>query len=135
MMGLVEGVAADGITPFQDFKNWKHGSPIDGYFIDKKGVPISMFKPLYEGSTDYKFDMNNNGPDRDRLPSLDGTYQEGWNGSGSPVGLATAMALAQESGRNQKMTMLRNPVHNATGKRNVEDRVDENFSFSGVKAR
>jgi len=127
IMGLVEGVAADGKTPFQDFEKWEHGSPIDGYFIDKKGVPISMLKPLYEGSTDYKFGMNNNGDVRNRIPYLDGTYREGW--AGGPAEIATAIALSQESGRNQKLTMLRNPVHNATGKRNVEDRVDENLAI------
>jgi hypothetical protein len=123
VMGLVEGYAADGVTPFQDFDNWEHGSPVDGYFIDKKGVPISMLKPLYDGSTDYKFGMNNNGDVRNRIPYLDGTYREGWAGGADEI--AKAIALAQESGRNQKLTMLRNPVHNATGKRNVEDRVDE----------
>ncbi|TWU44210.1 hypothetical protein Q31b_17460 [Novipirellula aureliae] len=127
MMGLVEGVAADGVTPFQDFENWEHGSPIDGYFIDKKGVPISMLKPLYDGSTDDKFGMNNNGDNRDRIPYLDGTYREGW--AGGATAIANAIALAQESGRNQKLTMLRNPVHNATDKRNVEDRVDENLAI------
>ena len=126
IMGLVDGVAADGKTPLRNLKKWKYGSPIDGYFIDKKGVPISMLKPLYDGSTNYKFGMNNNGDNRNRIPYLDGTYREGW--AGGPDNLARAIALAQESGRNQKLTMLRNPVHDAKSKRNVEDRVDEQLA-------
>ncbi|WP_372797843.1 Ig-like domain-containing protein, partial [Pontiella sp.] len=116
MMGLVAGYATDGTTSFIP-------SPIDGYFIDKTGVPASMLQPLYEGSPDHKFCMNNNGDNRTRLPYLDGTYREGWTGGGNPTAIATAIALAQESGRNGKLTMLRNP-YSGSSPRDMEDGVD-----------
>jgi len=129
IMGLIPGYAADGVTPLQDFENWEHGSPIDGYFIDKAGVPVSMLQPLYEGSADYNFCMNNNGDNRDRIMYLDGTYDEGYTGDGSVTAIAKAIALAQESGKNQKLTMLRNPASSPTNKREMEDHIDNTLAY------
>lgn len=116
MMGLEAGYASNG-TALQP-------SPIDGTFIDKTGVPSYMLQPLYEGATDDKFIMNNNAGNRNRLPYLDGTYREGWSDGGSSSGVAEAIAIAQESGRNQKLTMLRNPTSGLKNKREMEDAVD-----------
>jgi hypothetical protein len=124
IMGLEEGFASDGVTAFQDFENWEHGSPIDGYFIDKTGVPTSMLQPLYEGSEDWNFCMNNNGDNRSRIAFLDGTYREGYTGGGSATEIATAIAIAKESGKNQKLTMLRNPTSGNGTRREMEDDVD-----------
>ncbi|WP_372809104.1 putative glycoside hydrolase, partial [Pontiella sp.] len=129
IMGLVEGYATDGVTPFQDFENWEHGSPIDGYFIDKTGVPTSMLHPLYEGSADWNFCMNNNGDNRSRIAYLDGTYREGYTSGGSPSAIATAIAMAQESGKNQKLTMLRNPSDSSNNRREMEDAVDATLGY------
>jgi hypothetical protein len=129
IMGLVEGYASDGVTAFQDFENWEHGSPIDGYFIDKTGVPTSMLQPLYEGSADWSFCMNNNGGNRTRQPYLDGTYWEGYTGGGSPSAIATAIAISQESGKNQKLTMLRNPPSGNANRRELEDTVDTTLAY------
>jgi hypothetical protein len=128
MMGLVPGVASNGL-PFQDFENWEHGSPVDGYFIDKTGVPVSMLQPLYEGSADYNFCMNNNGDNRTRIAYLDGTYREGYTGGGSASAIATAIAIAQESGKNQKLTMLRNPTSGRGSRREMEDVVDATLGY------
>ncbi len=129
IMGLEEGYATDGVTPFQDFENWEHGSPIDGYFIDKTGVPVSMLQPAYEGSADWNFCMNNNGGNRSRQPYLDGTYWEGYTSGGSPDGIAKAIAISKESGKNQKLTMLRNPSDASSNRREMEDHVDNTLAY------
>ncbi|MDF7799094.1 Ig-like domain-containing protein [Pontiellaceae bacterium B1224] len=129
IMGLQEGYATDGVTPFQDFENWEHGSPIDGYFIDKTGVPVSMLQPLYEGSEDWNFCMNNNGDNRTRIAYLDGTYREGYTSGGSPASITKAIAIAKESGKNQKLTMLRNPSDSSSNRREMENAADNSLGY------
>jgi len=122
MMGLVKGVSPDGL-PYQP-------SAIDGVFIDKTGLPMHMLKPLYEGSGDNKFVMNNNGDNaRARIAYLDGTYREGWSGGNNDDAIAWSIALAKESGKNQKLTMLRNFIKGVTNAREMEDRVDYNLAI------
>ncbi|VGO13048.1 hypothetical protein PDESU_01602 [Pontiella desulfatans] len=116
MMGVEAGTAANG-TPFQP-------SNIDGTFVDKSGVPSWMLEALYTNSPGDKFIMNNNGDNRSRITHLDGTYREGWTEGGSDDAIAYAIALAQESGRNQKLTMLRNPTSGKASEREMEDSVD-----------
>ncbi|MDF7826521.1 Ig-like domain-containing protein [Pontiellaceae bacterium B12227] len=116
MMGLEPGTAVNG-TPFQP-------SNIDGTFVDKTGVPSYMLAGIYTNSPDTKFMMNNNGGNRSRLPYLDGTYREGWTEGGSDEAIAYAIALASETGKNKKLTMLRNPTSGKANEREMEDAVD-----------
>lgn len=117
MMGLEQGTAVDGVTQFSP-------SNIDGAFIDKAGVPRYMLEPLYEGAGDSKFIMNNNGDgSRERLEFLDGTYREGWNNGGDDDSIIRSIALAKESAKNKKVTLLRNIDRNPNDARGMEQAV------------
>lgn len=97
---------------------------IDGTFVDKAGVPLYMLDALYRATPVNKLVMNNNSSARVRIGYVDGTYREGWSGAGNPETIATTIAIAQETGANRKMQILRNPIKSANSPREFEDRVD-----------
>lgn len=97
---------------------------IDGTFVDKAGVPIYMLDALYQATPDNKLVMNNNSSARQRIGYVDGTYREGWSGGGDDDKIAETIAIARETGLNQKMQILRNPVKGVKNGRELEDAVD-----------
>ncbi len=97
---------------------------IDGTFIDKTGVPISMLDPLYKATPVNKLVMNNNAAARERIGYVDGTYREDYMGGGDLDKLAMSLAIAQETGANQKMQIFRNPVKRVSSKRQLEDKIN-----------
>ncbi len=102
---------------------------IDGTFVDKAGVPISMLDALYQATPVNKLVMNNNAEARQRIGYVDGTYREGWSGGGDPDVIAETIAIGRETGLNQKMQILRMPVKGASSKQDVEDRVDQGLAI------
>ncbi|WP_442506777.1 putative glycoside hydrolase [Novipirellula sp. SH528] len=102
---------------------------IDGTFVDKSGVPISMLDALYQATPANKLVMNNNAAARQRIGYVDGTYREGWSGGGNPDTVAETIAIGRETGLNKKMQILRMPVKGAANKREMEDRIDRNLAI------
>ncbi|WP_250929440.1 putative glycoside hydrolase [Aporhodopirellula aestuarii] len=131
----------DGLPTYDrsnpDFVQWWVGCAekmiahpsIDGTFVDKSGVPISMLDALYKATPANKLVMNNNAGARQRIGFVDGTYREGWSGGGSPDTVAETIAIGRETGLNKKMQILRMPVKGATSKRDMEDRIDRSLAI------
>ncbi|MGJ8676597.1 MAG: putative glycoside hydrolase [Akkermansiaceae bacterium] len=119
MIGLDDGLSPEGI-PYST-------SPLDGVFVDKAGIPISMLKEVYDELPSNKIMMNNNNGDRSRISQVDGTYREDWRGDDIAT-IVSTIATAQELGQNQKMTTLRNPW-SASSQREVEDNVELGLGF------
>lgn len=115
-----------------DFLKWWVGccvkmishDAIDGTFVDKSGVPVYMLDALYQATPVNKLLMNNNSSARQRIGYVDGTYREGWSGGGNDDAIAETIAIARETGLNQKMQILRNPVKRVSNGRELEDAVD-----------
>uniref|UniRef100_UPI00356759BF putative glycoside hydrolase n=1 Tax=Pontiella sp. TaxID=2837462 RepID=UPI00356759BF len=102
---------------------------IDGTFVDKAGVPVSMLDALYRATPVNKLVMNNNAEVRKRIGYVDGTYREGWSGGYDDDTIAKTLAIAHETGLNKKMQILRMPVHGATSQRQMEDWIDRNLAI------
>jgi len=116
MMGLVPGKTSTGFN--------LQPSAIDGVFVDRRDVPREMLEAIYDGAPNTKFIMNNNGPDRNRIGTVDGTYREAWQNGGQPDSIAYSIALAQESGANNKLFTLRNPLKASEERIGLESSID-----------
>ncbi|WPJ97063.1 putative glycoside hydrolase [Coraliomargarita algicola] len=102
---------------------------IDGTFVDKAGVPIYMLDALYQATPVDKLVMNNNSDARQRIGYVDGTYREGWTGGGNPDVIAETIAIARETGLNQKMQILRMPAKRVSNPRQLEDSLDSRLAI------
>lgn len=120
-----------------DFLKWWVGccekmishDAIDGTFVDKSGVPIYMLDALYKATPVNKLLMNNNSSARNRIGYVDGTYREGWSGGGNHDTIAETIAIAHETGMNQKMQILRNPIKRVSNPRELEDAADMSLAI------
>lgn len=129
---IIRGRLPTYVRENPDFLKWWVGccekmmgdDAIDGTFVDKSGVPIYMLDALYKATPVNQLLMNNNASARQRIGYVDGTYREGWSGGGNDDTIAETIAIAYETGQNQKMQILRNPIKGVSNERELEDAAD-----------